>query len=307
MIFDKDRKKAHSILRGLIGPKYELRLESGDWSPYFGTYEGQRYGYWDTQSCWDWAGVENCETQLEFLWKTGQFSLEDRKWFTDNGYIDEDGDFYLSRRWGAILGGVWDNGNDQIEFWRLAEKHGLIPNKMLPYVPTQYGTRQDFIDDFFNPTLITPAMLAMGQEFLKRVKIQSKELGKRWSKRTPQMIKVALQQAPLQFGVPVPNDGTWNREKVKWDGSYDLDHSIECYAYKDGDYPYKIYDSYIPFLKELSADYYVPIITQGILTARKPAIVVLDPTPSSPLSVLISYALAVFYGLFAKDPQISSG
>lgn len=253
---------------------YEVRHESGDWSVYFGGFEGQRYGYWETSCCWDWAGVEDCETQLEWLWKNNRLSADTKDWLTKNKYIDEEGDFYLSRRWGAILSGVKDSGNDQVDFWRIAKTAGLIPNWMLPYKLGDGGkiiaSYDQFINDFFNKDVITKEMELMGKEFARRFNIEAQEVGKRWSRRNPVLIQAELKHAPLQIGVPVPKlTFLWNQVKIDWDGGTTAAHSVELYKYDDvadPEYPYFIYDSYESHLKQLSKDYYIPLITKGVLT-----------------------------------------
>ena len=268
--FQKQRR--FKTLKGLFTTPipYEARLAEGDkWSNYFGNYVGQRYGRWDTSCCWAYAAVGKAETQLEWLWKNNKFSDDTKRWFKDNGYIDEDGDFYLSRRWAAILAGSFNNGNDNQEFWRLASTAGLIPYTMLPFEVKDgvfYYNQAEFNKDFFNKDLITKEMEELGKEFLKRVHIDYQELGKRWTVRQPSLLQSALRQSPLQIGVPVPLYG-WNQEKVDWDGQKQPAHSIELYEYDEtSDYPYMIYDSYEPHLKRLSRDYVIPLITQAVLT-----------------------------------------
>lgn len=278
--FNKYRHgKLYRRVRGLVKSiPYEVRLADGDkWSNYFGNFEGQRYGYFDTYNCWNFAGIESLETQLEWLYKNGKMPAETIEWLTKSGYIDEDGDFYLSRRWGAILSGVKDAGNDTNDFWSIASKAGVIPNKMLPYEVGKDGfmiyTREDFIKDYFNPKLITKDMELMGLEFLKRFKIDWAELGKRHTRRNPVLIQSALRQCPLEIAIPVTQN--WNIGTQKqWDGRTQADHAVELYDYVDGPFPYKIYDSYEPHLKELSEDYYIPWITCGLLTCKPTPIVV---------------------------------
>ncbi len=258
------RPKLSSTLRGIFqkGIPYEIRNPSGDWSAYFGQYESQRKEWWDTQSCWAYAGNETLEDQLEFLWKTNKFTKEDMDWFNSKGYIDEDGDFYLSRRWIPTLSGVKDNGNDEAEFWRLSAIHGAIPTKMLPYTN---------VTEYFDLTKITQEMRDLGQEFLKRVDIAYQELGTRWKGYTLDQLRKGLLQSELQIGVPVPQDGSWNREKVKWNGDKEPAHSVALYKVDeqaDYFYPLFIYDQYNPMLKQLSRDYYVPLCTMGVVTAK---------------------------------------
>lgn len=276
MLYFKTRLKINKakakLLKGIFSSDipYEVRVPSGDSSPFFGNYVGQKYGSYDTNTCWDFSLTEIIETQLAIERSLKRFSDDDIAWFKEKGYIDEDGDFYLSRRWIAILSGVKDNGNDQAIGWILAAKYGMIPFKMLPFELADLqgvNNRTDFINKYFSLDSITPEMIATGKEFLKRVKIQSEELGTRWNPRTPDMLSNALLQASLQVGIPV-NPSTWNNSTVNWDGSKKVVHSAEFYKYSPGtSFPYHTYDSYEPHLKELSSDYYIPLITRGIVTA----------------------------------------
>lgn len=270
------KPKLESTLRGIFAPsiQYETRNVKGDWSPYFGEYEGQKKDWWDTNSCWAYAGNEVLEDQLEFLEKTGRFSYADLKWFNDNGYIDEDGDFYLSRRFITTISGVQDGGNDEAEFWRLTKKYGAIPSKLLPFT-----TKEEYFDDL----KITAELLALGKEFLKRVSIQYKECGRRFSAKAPELLETALFQSELQIGIPVPNDtNEWNKTKVKWDGGKQAVHSVALYKYDpvtDLKYPYFIYDQYEPHLKQLSRDYFIPIATWAVVNP-------MVPITSNPISQL---------------------
>lgn len=251
-----------SALKGLFTPliPYEVRNQTGDWSPWFGAWEGQKHGDLDTNCCWCFAGCECVDDQLMFLWKTGTFSPDDIQWFKDKGYIDPDGDFYISRRFIAILSGVRDNGNDEADFWRLFAINGIVPNSSLPFTNNE---------SYFDRAAITDDLAILGREFLGRVSVASEELGKRFSIRSVDTIKSALLQSPLQIGIPVPQDGTWNQNKIKWNGDKTPEHSVELYKYDpvaDPDFPYFIYDQYVPAKKQLSKDYYIPIITKGIIS-----------------------------------------
>ena len=92
--------------------KYEVRVLDGNWSPYFGHYQNQKWGNFDSSSCWALSGINCFEDQLEWLWKNGMFSQDSKNFFTQNGYIDSDGDFSLSERFIEILSKVQDNGNN---------------------------------------------------------------------------------------------------------------------------------------------------------------------------------------------------
>lgn len=258
--------KLFTRVRGIFADPipYEVRNPDGDWTPFYGKWFNQRPAGLDLNICWNVAATEIMETQLQFLKATNRFSDDAIAWFKANGYIDVDGDFFLSRRFIVTISGVGTKGNDEAEAWRLAEKYGCIPDAMLPFIDNT---------SYFDKTHITQAMYDLGKEFLKRVSIAHEELGKRFTRRSDTEMRAAQQQAPLQLGVPVPKIvARWNSEIVQWDGSMNAAHSVECRKIND-DGTKPIFDSYNPPMKELSSDYYIPIITRGILnpiTVAKP-------------------------------------
>lgn len=261
--------------------KYEVRLESGDWSAFFGDYENQKWGSYDSNSCWALGGsINETEDQLEFLMKTNQFSSEAIDFFKKNNYIDEDGDFSLSERFIEIISGAHDNGNDQMEAWRIPQEfagnYGFIPRSILNYSNEQaakFFTKEAFNADYFNKNAITDEIYALGKEFLKYVKISRQWIGMPWKTPFIEILRAALKQAPLSIGVPVPKDvSMWNRTFVQYDGSVSCDHCIELYAIDDKG-QYLIFDQYEPHLKTLSADYLLAVVTQGIVEAKKTTVI----------------------------------
>ncbi len=49
--------------------QYEVRVPSHDWSAFFGKYDNQKWGLWDSNSCWKLSQVNCLEDQMEWLWK----------------------------------------------------------------------------------------------------------------------------------------------------------------------------------------------------------------------------------------------
>lgn len=258
---------------------YNPLLPDGDSTPYFGTYEGQRYGNFDTNDCWDFSACEVAETRLEMFWKMNLIPQESKDWLTKNGYIDSDGDFYLSRRWVAILSGVRDSGNVQIDFWNVASVAGLIPNSLLPYNPKDalaWIDKEQFNNDYFNPNVITKEMEQMGLEFLKRFKIMAENLSGGYLDDISTVLQTYLKEGTLQIGHPVPQDGSWNQTNVlQPKGRTVADHATELYKFDQlSSYPFDIYDSYEPHLKKLSRNYYIPLITRvSIVPISTPVVV----------------------------------
>lgn len=258
---------------------YTPLLPDGDSSPYFGSYEGQRYGAWDTDDCWDFSACEIAETRLEILWKLNLIPQDDKDWLTQKGYIDSTGDFYISRRWVAILSGVKDSGNEPISFWHIASSAGIIPNSMLPYDPKEaqkWITKDQFDNDYFNPQVITKDMELLGQEFARRFKIQAENLPGGYLNDISVTLQTYLKEGSLQIGHPVPQDGSWNQTDINYPvGRTVADHATELYKFDQvQQYPFYIYDSYEPHLKQLSSNYYIPLITRVVITPVSPAQVI---------------------------------
>ncbi len=276
MIPKSVKTRFRSRIRGVFSKAipFSIREENGDWSKWFGHYEGQKKDWFDTSCCWAYAENEKFEDGLEFSGATGGFSKETMDWFKAKGFIDADGDFYLSRRFIPIISGRKNGGNDPSEFWRLTKIYGAIPNSMLPFTT---------IDEYFDESKVTPEMYALGKEFLSKIDIDSGDVGRRFTPKDKTLIQTYLKECELSFCIPVPQDGSWNQVKVDYPvGRKSAEHDVACYKYDevaDYAYPYFIYDQYEPHLKQLSRDYYIPIVTRTVITPRPqviPAPVVVD-------------------------------
>lgn len=261
--------KVKAKVRGLFSGSipYNPLIENGDSSPYFGTFETQRIGRYETSCCWDFSACEVLETRLGILLKLGLIPKETLDWLQKSGYIDSNGDFYISRRWVAILSGVKDSGNDPIHFWEIASVAGVIPNSMLPYdhtIASKWISQNQFNNDYFNPQVITIEMELMGKEFVKRFKILAENIWGGNFDRIQVMIQTYLKEGSLQISHPVPHDGSWNQQFVNNPvGNQHADHATELYKFDPTQkYPFYDYDSYEPHLKQLAKDYFITLITR---------------------------------------------
>jgi len=264
---------------------FQSRVPSGDWTQYLPTYEPQKY-FFDTNDCWCLSGINSVDTQLNFLNQSGAFTEAQMTWFKTNGYIDSSGSFATSERFIEILSGVQGNGNSEWVFWQLASTNGLIPRSMLEYTLTQadnFSTQEAFYADYFNPAAITPAMTALGKEFLTYV-----NLAYEWVQSDPNSpvnaatLAECLQQAPQQIGTPVCIPG-WNQIDVPVCPSIEIVHATLCYKY-DG--TYHIRDQYQPDNKDLAVGYMVTLVVNGVVTA-----VPVAPQPSVPVPAAPTVAL----------------
>lgn len=278
MFRPRPRQKVLVKVKGWVASPiiYEIRFPTGDSSAFLSPFEEQRWGRWDSDSCWVLGGmITPAEINLNWLWTNGMFSQEAKDFFTSNGYVDSNDKFSLSERFHEILCGNKDNGGTSPEAWQSAQKRGFIPRSMLTYSVAQgnqWNTQQDFDTDYFNVKYVTPAMILLGQESLKYINIAYQGI------RTDiQSIQNAYKMSPPSFGIPIPiNVFNWNEDKVQYDGAKIISHEV-CGTGGQ----YNIVDQYVPFQKILSSDYLIGVCTQGIIYAIPQIIKNPIPQPSN--------------------------
>lgn len=221
--------------------------------------EGQCFnGVYETDDCWDFSGVCILEIKLQQLFPT--FSPVAKQFFISNGYCDSIGNFALSRRYIAIQSGVKNYGNNQIEFWYDLQRYGMVPRSLCDFTPTMANdpNYQAFVADFFNSSVITSSLGNLAIQFNTFVSVNP----------TGVTDFSALVNTPLQVGIPIPKDSNnWNKSVVNWDGTTQISHAIVLLDINP-DGTKTICDSYIPWIKQLSANYPMPYITNPNITVN---------------------------------------
>jgi len=198
--------------------------------------------------------------------------------FNSYGYLDAVGDFSLSERFIEILGKQKIQGGTSPMAWQLMQKYGCIPRSTLTYSIAKadsFNIESDFVNDYFNPLAVTNEMRTIGQMFLTYVNIAYQTIGKNWYTPNRDILRAALQQAPVCIGLPTPvNVFNWNNEFVQYDGNKVPAHEVELHDI-DETGQYKVSDQYNPSEKTLSRDYYICFATQGIVySLSKPVAVI---------------------------------
>jgi hypothetical protein len=92
-----------------------------------------------------------------------KISKENKEWLFRNGYVSAEGKVKFSDRFIAILSGTTSHGNSLKAPLQTIHEFGLIPKDMLPQV--------DSFSEYYDRSKITPSMIALGKEFLKRFTI----------------------------------------------------------------------------------------------------------------------------------------
>jgi hypothetical protein len=209
-------------------------LEDGDWTQFLPSNEKQRR-FFESMSCTNFSSTTAVEIIFTYLIKKDLLSKEDLDWLSEKGYFDENGNINFSDRYDAIGSGTNPNSGNTLKAPAdFKHKYGLIPEKMLSWTDDE--------DAYFDKKAVTPAMLNLGQEFIKRFPIN-------YEFAYESQIKSAYKKAPLAgacFAWPDPENGVYPAN------NYGINHAI-CRIKPTTNQ--KIMDSYEPFVKTLADDY----------------------------------------------------
>jgi hypothetical protein len=299
------RRKLKVVLKGFIQTaiQYVVRVTgTNPWLSFFPTYENQRWGNWDSDDCWCLSAVQNATFNLNWILKNNMFGTEALNFWNSNGFI-VNGTFQLSELFHEILCGNLDNGGTSPEAWQSFQARGFIPRSMLNY--SQVLAQNDptdliFIEDYYNTSRVTPAMLALGQQSLKYISIAYQSLS-----ANTMIMQAALQQAPLNIGIPV-EPTQWNQVNVPLNTSKLYCHEVSLY-WINPDNSLCINDQYQPNPKVLAAGYSIGPVTQGIINAVAPAVVISVPQPTGTMND--SWWTMIegwFNGIFYPNAKIGS-
>lgn len=196
------------------------------WSKYLPAGIEQSTLAFDTMSCVSFSAINKLKTYLKYLLAMGFISEATRLFLVKNKYLI-DGEFHFSARFTAIVSSTTEWGNTFPDVANAIRHYGLIPDFMLPFGGNSFY-------EYMDHTRLTPALMKMGQEFLKHF-----EIGYEWvffnnnntiSSLEQSTIQDGITKSPLQIAVPYP--------------AY---HAIELCSY-DSKSDYETFDSYVPFI-----------------------------------------------------------
>lgn len=269
-----------SLVQSVIGEKdwvrginsqitHQIRVPNKDWSPWISNFQTQKYKF-DTNQCSQLSGINNTETQCNYLKATGKFSQAALRWFEENGYIDDEtGLFDFSERFTSILSGTTIKGGMQFAYWQTISKYGLLPWKDLHYTleeSMKFNTQEEMCNDYYNPAVITEDMRHKALQSLTWLKIQYEWIGAVPNTQTPiNDVVTSLEQAPVHIGIPICNPVIWNTGTVPFCGLRDPMHAVTLYS-RSADGSWNIRDHYHPENKVLAPAYYMPLTTLGVIS-----------------------------------------
>lgn len=255
-----------------VGNMPPINLPSGDWTSHLQTYEPQSFNYKDTDECSQLGGfISGVEIYFNWLRATNQIPASFLNFLDSNGYWNGTS-YAFSEEFIGILDGTSINGNVMQSGYKIFPNVGLIPRSMLQWTAAdaaKYPNAQLMDTNYYDPARITPAMLALGKQFLTYIA----EFSWGWIWQTGgsvplQTLKTALQTSPCALAVPV-NVSVWNQVNVPYLGGTETDHCICGYKVDEignPTYPTFFTDQYQPWLKQFAAGYYIPNVIAFFIT-----------------------------------------
>ncbi len=256
-------------LGGETGITYVERLENGDWEKYISGGEWQRrnvsgkLGY-DTNSCVTFSGLNIIEMQINWMRSQDMIPADVLVQMEDLGWFDDDGNANFSEWFSANTNGTTVDGNDLGSFWDGVRRDGLLGQKW-GFAPNDFSS----IDDWFDKSKITDEMRAKAKKALDLISINYE-----WSVLGVQgqwsTFAREVKHAPLHIATPTCYG--WNGEQGPivpvCQGVTRLNHATSYIGQKAGVY-HKDLDHYVPFVKELNWNYYIPYAIKGVVSLKQ--------------------------------------
>lgn len=236
------------------GIKYEVNIKDGNWSQYLPTEEKQRKKA-ETSACVTFSSMNSLEAQYEFQRKNGKISDEIHNYLKKQGYIDNNGRLNLSDRFIAKVSGTTIQGNSLIKVWDTINNFGVLPESDWSFSETMS------FNEFYSE--IPQNLKNKAKKFLDIFDINYEWVY--YGNTNISLIKQHLKQAPLHIATPVCYP--WERNGVITNcGKRVCEHATMLYNCSDS--YIEDFDTYSPFNKKLSLDYYIPAVIKGILKVK---------------------------------------
>ncbi len=190
----------------------------------------------EKMDCASRSPINELETKFNWLLRNKKLLPENEKWLRDNGYITENG-IEFSDRFIAILSGTTREGNSLKAPIDAIRKNGLVPKYKLPQVST--------FNDYHNKESVTGSLLALGQQFLQRFKINYEKV---YQVHYKELLKEDM-MGVAGYAWPTPVNGEYPKT--------DSEPNHAFLMFKNP--AYNIFDNYEEstndFIKKLAPDY----------------------------------------------------
>jgi len=244
----------------------EIRLETGDWSPYLPKDEMQIGVYFDTMACVTFSALNSIETQLNYMLAMGQIPATSVQKFRDLGVLVGNV-FNFSDRFTAKMSGTTRQGNYLVNVWDSIRNHGLLAESDWAYPREQRQPVFDW-DDYYKEIPQSLKDKALKIKDLIETKYEWLVAG---GQAMPIQFSTWLKMAPIQLATAICPP--WGAGEIVPECSLNVGHATELY--KVAPDCYRIEDHYSPFQKRLSLAYEIPYALRGVVYIKSG--IALDP------------------------------
>lgn len=272
--------KEKDFLVGALTPS--ITLASADWRQYEcdGEWQKDLTIDFETNACMSFTGVNNLATYLNWLLDTNQLPTTHISFLKDNGYIGQDGKVSLSPRFTAKMSGTTENGNDFQNVWESLRKDGVVPDSVWPMPSAQMNANPSQAWNLYYAEPSSEAV-SLAKAFLTFFDVHWEWLVSNGNGATQTQYKEWLTVAPIHIAIAVCSP--WNTALPIPGCGTGADHGVQLSNVEVGVVD-NILDHYLPFDKQLEADYILSYAVRGYLTALT------LPTPA-PVAQTASQAL----------------
>ncbi len=254
----------------------EVRLESGDWTPFLPSAEAQSGVYFDTMACVTFSALNVIEAQLNLMLATGKLPAVSVARLTELGFL-KDGRFNFSDRFTAKMSGTTRSGNYLVKVWDSIRADGLLPESDWNY-PRDQRDPVFVWDDYYKEipqTLKDKAkkileILDFNYEWLAPGNGATKAQIREWQKMAP--IQIATAVCP-----------PWNTTAVIGSCSLAVGHATMVTSAGATDW-IDIFDHYTPFPKRLANTFPIPYALRGVASVKVTSAIPIDPAFGKRLS-----------------------
>ena len=232
-----------------------ILIPSGDWSPYVPLGERQSVPF-ETFNCTAFSLTNVIETLLKFFISQGKVPQSHIDFLNNEGYRDPvTGDINCSERALGSMAGTTSAGNRLTTVIDTARKFGIAADKTWPFGGSN-------LTEYYATPPANVATQAL--KFLDYFQINYE-----WFYNSPGTLTDAIKECPLW--VALCTCGGWNTPPVAWCNAGDAtNHAVELVKHDNINDP-KIFDSYIPYLKDLALNYNIPYALKVFVTIKQPS------------------------------------
>lgn len=214
---------------------------------------------WESEACMSFARGDNFQSYMNWLLDTNQIQPAQMAFLKDNGYFDSDGKIAISDRFIATMSGTTVDGNDFENVWGGTENFGLVPDSLWPMPTAEMNTNPANAWKTYYATPPT-SVTNLGKEFLTYFQLPWRWLVSDGNGATQEQFAEWLKIAPIHIATAVCSP--WNTDQPISGCGCGAQHGTQL-SRVDVGVVNNILDHYVPFDKQLEANYCLSYAVQG--------------------------------------------